>query len=269
MRRASSGGRAQGRASRHGARHGAPARIAKLKGKGVAFGLITGDEAAARLSDRTPSERRVGCELDGRYANLGLGRLKLLASLDRAPRNTLPPLTLDVERFARAKLVLEVAERPDGDGRPAFSGHLAALNRRRRNRRAGEIKALSEVACCGAPVEKFAFPDDMPLWVYLEPVALSAPISSVRSAGATGACAGNASGYVKRRLRGALLLALQNRSTASRAGTAIFASANVMRAPSDAEISRRVVSANMRDPRQGRYRETRGRDAGRPRRASR
>lgn len=102
-------------------------------------------------------------------------------------------MTLDVVCVSRAKLVREVAERPDGDGRPAFSGHLAALNRRRRNRRAGEIKALSEVACCGAPVGKFAFPDDMPLWVYLEPVALSAPISSVRSAGATGACAGNAS----------------------------------------------------------------------------
>ena len=34
-----------------------------------------------------------------------------------------------------------------------------------------------------------------------------------------------------------------------RAGTAIVASANVMRAPSDAGISRRVVSANVRDPR--------------------
>ena len=110
--------------SPRGARHGAP----------------------ARLSDRTPSERCVGCELDGRYANLGFGRLKLLASLDRAPRNALPPLTLDVVRFARAKLVREVAERPDGDGRPAFSGHLAALNRRRRNRRACEIWALSENA---------------------------------------------------------------------------------------------------------------------------
>lgn len=45
----------------------------------MAFGLITGDEAADRLSDCTPSERRVGCELDGWYANLGFGRLKLLA----------------------------------------------------------------------------------------------------------------------------------------------------------------------------------------------
>lgn len=45
----------------------------------MAFGLITGDEAADRLSDCTLFERRVGCELDGWYANLGFGRLKLLA----------------------------------------------------------------------------------------------------------------------------------------------------------------------------------------------
>ena len=152
----------------------------------MAFGLITGNEAATRLSDRTPSERCVGCELDGRYANLGFCRLKLLASLDRAPRNTLPPLTLDVEHFARAKLVLEVAERPDGDGRPAFSGHLAALYRRRRNRRAGEINALSEDACGGAPVEMYALPADMPLWVYPESVALSVFHSFVRSVGRPG-----------------------------------------------------------------------------------
>ncbi|MCF6414276.1 hypothetical protein I7648_11305 [Collinsella tanakaei] len=62
----------------------------------MAFGLITGDEAASHLSDCTLFERSVGCELDGWYASLNFGHLKPLASLDRAPRNTLPPMTLDV-----------------------------------------------------------------------------------------------------------------------------------------------------------------------------
>ncbi len=69
----------RGERARDGARHGAPARIAKLKGKGVAFGLITGDEAADRLPDCTLFERRVGCELDGWYASLNFGHLKPLA----------------------------------------------------------------------------------------------------------------------------------------------------------------------------------------------
>ncbi|MBM6689451.1 hypothetical protein H6A33_11705 [Collinsella tanakaei] len=45
----------------------------------MAFGLITGDEAADRLPDCTLFERRVGCELEGWYASLNLGHLKLLA----------------------------------------------------------------------------------------------------------------------------------------------------------------------------------------------
>lgn len=40
-------------------------------------------EAADRLSGRTLSGCRVGCELDGRYASLKFGRLKPLASLGR------------------------------------------------------------------------------------------------------------------------------------------------------------------------------------------
>lgn len=73
-------------------------------------------------------------------------------------------------------------------------------------------------ACCGAPVEKYALPDDIPLWAYLEPVALSAP-PLLCGAPATGTCAGNASNFVNRRHRGALLLALQSRSTVSCART--------------------------------------------------
>lgn len=153
----------------------------------MTFGFCSEEEAAAYLSDRTfffkicahhtLFEHRVGGELDGRYSNLDLGHLKLLASLDRALHHTLPPMTLDVERFARAKLVREVAERPDGDGRPVVSDHLAALNRRRRNHRVGEIKAPSEDACCDALVEKYALPDDMPLWACLEPVSFGSFIS--------------------------------------------------------------------------------------------
>ncbi|WP_158571399.1 hypothetical protein [Olsenella sp. AM39-30AC] len=54
-------------------------------------------------------------------------------------------MILDVERFARAKLVSEVAERPDADVRPVFSGHLVALNHIQRSPRRVLRRARREV----------------------------------------------------------------------------------------------------------------------------
>ena len=73
----------RGERARDGARHGAPARIAKLKDKGGYLRPYHRGEAADRLSGRTLSGCRVGCELDGLYASLKFGRLKPLASLGR------------------------------------------------------------------------------------------------------------------------------------------------------------------------------------------
>lgn len=103
-----------------------PAQIAKLKSKGVTFDLCSEQEAAAYLAYRTYFfklyayrtlfERRVGGPRDGQYVGLDFGHLKLLASLDRTLRYALLPMTLDVEHFARVKLVREVTEREGEDG---------------------------------------------------------------------------------------------------------------------------------------------------------
>ena len=230
----------RGERDRDGARHGAPTWIAKLKSKGVAFGLITGDEAADRLPDCMLFERRVGCEFEGWYASLNLGHLKLLASLHWAPRNTLPPMTLDVVRFARAKLVLEVAELPDADVRPVFSGHLGALSHRQRSprrvpRRARRVVRLARRhSLMGLPRTRR----------FISTHLFRAERRGDR--GMLGEC------FQLRRLRASGSTSARPSIAINgfaRVGTAIDANANVMRALADAGISRRVGSANMRGPR--------------------
>lgn len=87
-------------------------QIAHMKAKGITFELVSEEEAAAYLTDRTYFfklyayrtlfERRVGGPRDGQYVGLDFGHLKLLASLDRTLRYALLPMTLDVEHFARS-----------------------------------------------------------------------------------------------------------------------------------------------------------------------
>lgn len=135
-------------------------------------------EAAAYLADRTYFfkvysyralfEKRVGGPRDGQYVNLYFGHLKLLASLDRTLRYALLPLTLDVEHFARTKLVREAMTCEGGDGCTLVADYMAHLNHAERRRREGEVRALAPDVYCGNLVGKYALPDGMPLWALLE-----------------------------------------------------------------------------------------------------
>lgn len=156
-------------------------QIEHLKGRGVVFELC-GEEGAARyLADRTYLfkisayrelfERRVGGARDGEYVGLDFAYLQELASADRTLRYTLLPLTLDVEHFARTKLMREVTAREDEDGYSIISDYLASLNHNERRRREGEIRALAPDAYCGDLVSKYKLPDQMPIWVFLELVS--------------------------------------------------------------------------------------------------
>ena len=77
-------------------------------------------------------------------------------------------MTLDVEHFARVKLVREVTEREGEDGYSIVSDYLAALNHDDRRRRLGEIKGFLRDTYSGDLARKYTLPDSMPLWVYLE-----------------------------------------------------------------------------------------------------
>ena len=95
--------------------------------------------------------RRVGGERDGQYVGLDFGHLKIFASLDRTLRYVLLPMTLDVELFARTKLVREVTERPDEDGYSVVSDYLAALDHDDRRRRMGARPVRASASLGSAP----------------------------------------------------------------------------------------------------------------------
>lgn len=83
-------------------------------------------------------------------------------------RYTLLPLTLDVEHFARVKLIREVTHREDEDGYSVVYDYLASLSHDDRRRRMGEINAFLKDAYTGDLARKYTLPNRMPLWVYLE-----------------------------------------------------------------------------------------------------
>ena len=155
-----------------------PDQIAKLKSKGVTFDLCSEEEAISYLANRTYFfklyayrtlfERRTGGERDGQYVSLDFGHLRLLSSLDRSLRYVLLPMTLDVEHFARVKLVREVTEREGEDGYSVVFDYLASLSHDDRRRRMGEINGFLKDAYSGDLARKYSLPDTMPLWVYLE-----------------------------------------------------------------------------------------------------
>lgn len=159
-------------------------QVVHLKSKGVAFNLVGEDEAAAFLTDktyffkatafRTLFERCVGGNRDGQYVNLDFGHIKALASVDRTLRYVLLPMTLDVEHFARTKLMRRLSDRRDEDGYSVVRDYAGGLSHDNRRRREGEVKALAVDAYCGDLVRKY-FADGtfnrMPVWAFLELVS--------------------------------------------------------------------------------------------------
>ena len=75
-------------------------------------------------------EKRIGGAHDGEYVGLDFGHLRDLAAIDHMLRYTLLPMTLDIEHFAKVKLMREVTERADEDGYSIVADYLESLSER-------------------------------------------------------------------------------------------------------------------------------------------
>lgn len=151
-------------------------QIVFLRGKGVAFERMGEADAMRYLSResylfatyayRTLFPRRVGGAHDGEYANLDFCDLVDLERLDRELRAALLPLALDAEHLAKARVLDEVARRPDEDGHSIVRDYMASLTPSEHSRRAAEISRLQRDEYSGDLQRHYAA--EMPIWVLLE-----------------------------------------------------------------------------------------------------
>lgn len=151
-------------------------QIEHLKAKGVTFNLCTEDETREYLTHKTYYfklaayrvlfQKHEGGNHDGEYIGLDFGHLRDLASIDQMLRYILLPTTLDVEHFAKAKLLRILGERNEEDGYGIVRDYLASLKEHDRQIREEEVRRLRRDPYSGNLVRKYE--SDMPAWVYVE-----------------------------------------------------------------------------------------------------
>ena len=157
-----------------------PEQIERLKEKGITFSLCTEEEAADYLrfgnnylrtqSYRDLYPRQVEGPNVGDYINLDFADLVSLSSLDRQLRETFLAITVDVEHFAKMKL-LRLMEEKDEDGYAILDDFYASLNHVGRNAIQGSFNKRSRPdeghdTYVGDLIAHTK--DDMPMWVFLE-----------------------------------------------------------------------------------------------------
>ena len=102
------------------------------------------------------------------YVGLDFGQLWLLSNTDRMLRDLLLVMTLDVEHFAKVRL-LALAEDHGEDGYGVLRDYLASASRNQRSYIQSEIDRREGSPYSGDMVRKYR--DDMPLWAFCEVVS--------------------------------------------------------------------------------------------------
>jgi len=154
-------------------------QLVHLKAKGVTFDLCNEEEAATYLSDkcqffrviayRKLFDKHVGGERDGQYINLDFAQLRYLAGLDRQFRDVMLAMSLDIEHFAKVRLLHEPTLHADEDGYSVVADYREELKSNGRMYMENELRARKGDDYCGDIIQKYA--GGMPLWALLEVVS--------------------------------------------------------------------------------------------------
>ncbi len=152
-----------------------------LASKGVSFNLCSREAAAEYLRTgnnlfRTSAYRKLfplqgqGKRV-GEYLGLDFEHLRALSSIDRKLRQCFLSITIDVEHFARIKL-LNACEEHGEDGYAVVEEYLSAKNHKLRNRVTGNMEGRSKK---GEKFDEYSgdliahyLNKKMPVWVFLE-----------------------------------------------------------------------------------------------------
>lgn len=156
-------------------------QIAHMKRKGITFELVSEDEAAVHLRTkcqffrvyayRKLFDRHIGGDLDGQYVDLDFGHLGALSRIDGELRDVLLLMALDVEHFAKVRL-LSAAEARGEDGYAIMHAYWDSLPDNQRNHVKQELDRRESDPYAGDIVRKYR--GDMPLWVFSEVVSFGA-----------------------------------------------------------------------------------------------
>lgn len=162
-------------------------QIAHMKSKGIAFKLVSEEEAAAHLREKCQFFRiyayrklfpkRIGGPREGEYVKLDFGHLKALSNLDRQLRDVLLAMTLDIEYFSKVRL-LAAAEIQGEDGYAIMRAYRESASENQRSYIDSELDRREHDPYVGAIIRKYRH--DMPMWVFCESMPLGAFSSLVK-----------------------------------------------------------------------------------------
>lgn len=154
--------------------------VERLKAQGVTFRLCSETEATRYLDNennylRTASYRKLyPRQLEGGhigdYINLDFGSLMALSSLDRQLREVFLAISVDVEHFARVKILRQALAKGE-DGYAVVRDFYTSLNHKREHSIKGDLAKRSRDdgerdAYAGDLIAHYH--DDMPVWVLIE-----------------------------------------------------------------------------------------------------
>ncbi len=162
------------------------AQIAHLQSKGVKFEKISIDEARQYLREnnnyfklrayRKNFPKHPGGKLAGQYIDLDFAMLKDLAIIDMRLRYVLIHMALDIEHFAKVKLLTQVEE-GGNDGYSIVTDYIAQLEAddakyetRRKDTLLKELERNRGNSYCGGIIEKYG--SGYPVWAFVEIIPL-------------------------------------------------------------------------------------------------
>lgn len=159
-------------------------QIVHLQNKGVKFDLCSTRDAALYLADKNNflrlasyrfmfTKQAEGADA-GKYLHLDFAYLVDLASMDRLLREVFLLLTLDIEHYAKVKLLSIFNSKSDEDGYAIVKDFKKSLPQKYRNRLDREFDARGRNSAepdvyTGDLIEKYR--GEMPIWVFLEIVS--------------------------------------------------------------------------------------------------
>lgn len=159
-------------------------QIDHFQARGITFDHCSEEEAAQYLRThtyyykiaayRSLFPKRIGGAHDGEYANLDFAYLRDLDRLDHQLRQLLLPMTLDVEHYAKVRLMRSIEDR-EPDGYAIIQDYFDALTDYNRMYRMREIERLRSDLYMGDLIRKYPT-DRMPVWVFFEVVSFGALI---------------------------------------------------------------------------------------------